>query len=151
MAKPLNVNSEMQPMKSTGMVVLAGLGPCVVAGTAGATVFQIDGFSVTENGQTYWLDDFSDGAAPLACGVQDPASVDQHLYNRAYLTSPLPGLLGPQAGGKLALDTARGNLNIGAVTPVLNLIQRPRANLFTNSALAGALTASDAIVVFATL
>lgn len=91
MAKPLNVNSEMQPMKSTGMVVLAGLGPCVAAGTAGATVFQIDGFSVTENGQTYWLDDFSDGAAPLARGVQDPASVDQNLYSRAYLTSPLPG------------------------------------------------------------
>lgn len=136
-------------MKRNITGISAGLALCLVAGTAGATVFQIDEFSVTENGRTYWLDTFGDGAAPLDRSVQNPAIVDQNPDDRAYLTSLLPGLPGPEAGGKLALDTAQGNLNIGVVTPVPNRIQRARVNSLTNPALAGALTASDAIVVSA--
>lgn len=134
-------------MNRSALALLAGLGICVAAGTAGATVFQIDEFTVTENGQTYWMDSFGDGAPP----ADGDGTVDQNLYKRVYLTQPQPALPGPEAGGKLALDTAQGFLNIGTVTPVPNLVQRARVNAFTSPTAPqdGKLTSADAIVVSA--
>lgn len=101
------------------------MGLCAAAGSASATVFYIDEFAVTENGSTYWQDTFSNGAPPAD---QVAPNVDVNLYNREYLTRPQPALPGPEANGKLALDTAEGFLNIGVVNPVPNLIQRARIN-----------------------
>jgi len=115
-------------MKNKFVTCFTAMGFCAAAGSASATVFYIDEFTVTENGSTYWQDTFSNGTPPLNRTVQDPAVVDVNLYNRAYLTQPLPGLPGPEANGKLALDTAEGFLNIGVVNPVPNLIQRARIN-----------------------
>lgn len=128
--------------------IIAGLGLCAIAGTAGGTIFQIDEFTVTENGETYWLDTFSDGVAPFDRSAQNPASVDQNPYNRAYLLpSGLSQLPGPEAGDMLAMDTAEGRLNIGTVNPVLNRTQRARVNASTNPNNSSALIATEAINV----
>jgi len=134
-------------MKKGLFEFLTALGFYAAAGTASATVFYIDDFSVTENGQTYWQDTFSDGAPPADRSVQNPAVVDVNLYNRAYLTQPLPGLPGPEANGKLELDTAKGFLNIGVVNPVPNLIQRARVNSSMDTANPAALLATEQISV----
>ncbi|MBW8371686.1 MAG: PEP-CTERM sorting domain-containing protein [Thiobacillus sp.] len=131
-------------MKKEAFVFLAAMGLCAAAGTANATVFHIDEFTVTENGQTYWQDTFSDGAPPVD---QVSAVVDVNLYDRAYLTRPQPQLPGPEANGKLALDTAEGFLNIGVVNPVPNLIQRARINSSMNPANPAALLATEQISV----
>lgn len=70
------------------------MGLCTLAGTASATFFYIDEFTVTENGQTYWQDTFSDEVPPAN---QTTAVVDVNLYDRAYLTQPQPLLPGPEA------------------------------------------------------
>jgi hypothetical protein len=124
----------------------AAMGLCAAAGTASATVFYIDEFTVTENGQTYWQDTFSNGAPPANRTAEDPAVVDVNLYNRAYLTQPQP-LPGPEANGKLALDTAQGFLNIGVVNPVPNLIQRARINSAMDTTNPAALLATEQINV----
>ena len=131
-------------MKKEIVGLFTAMGLLVAGGAANATVFYIDEFTVTENGQTYWQDTFSDGTPPAD---QVAANVDVNLYNRQYLTRPQPGLPGPEANGKLALDTAEGFLNIGVVNPVPNLIQRARVNASMDSANDSALVASDQINV----
>lgn len=122
---------------------------CLESGMASATVFSIDEFEVIKNGQTYWLDTFSNTIPP-----QDTMDdgVDINPYNRVYLTRPQPGLPGPEVmvsdvNGKLQLDTAQGFYNIGVVNPVPNLIQRARIQSPTNPDNAAALTVNDNIVV----
>lgn len=73
--------------------------------------------------------------------------MDVNLYNRSYLTRPTPALPGPEANGKLELDTAKGFYNIGVVNPVPNLIQRARVNASTNLASSAALLQSEQIGV----
>jgi len=123
--------------------LLAGTTLCLATQVSNASVFFIDELTVTENDATYWQDTFSDGVAP----ANNTASVDVNLYDRVYLTRPLPGLPGPETGGKLTLDTSQGHANIGTVNPVPNKVQRARVNASTNSANASALTASDRIKV----
>jgi len=129
------------------LVILSVLSLYAAAGTANATVFYIDEFTVIENGHIYWQDTFSDGVAPVDQSVQAPATVDVNLYDRGYLTRPLPGLPGPEANGKLAMDTAEGFYNIGVVNPVPNLIQRARVSSAMNTANASSLLASEGISV----
>ena len=123
------------------------------AGPAKATVFYIDEFTVTENGQTYWRDTFSDGVAPIDrdSAGGDPAVVDTNLYGRAYLTRPIEvatgGLPGPEVNGKLELDSSKGFPNIGVVNPVLNLIQRARISSATSVSNPSALLATEQINV----
>jgi len=134
-------------MKKGFLAFFTTLGLCVWAGTASATVFYIDEFTVTEDGQTYWQDTFSNGIVPADQSVEPIANVDQNLYNRAYFTRPLPRLPGPEAGGKLAMDSAEGFYNIGTVNPVANLVQRARVSSSRNSTNDSALIASEAITV----
>lgn len=132
---------------SKSALALFGATLLAMAGSANASVFYIDQFTVTENGQTYWNDTFSDGAPPMDRDIQNPAPVDTNLYGRAYLTRPYDRLPGPETGGKLALDTAQGYPNIGVVTPVPNLIQRARVNAATDTNNPASLLASEAINV----
>lgn len=50
---------------SKSALALFGATLLAMAGSANASVFYIDQFTVTENGQTYWNDTFSDGAPPM--------------------------------------------------------------------------------------
>lgn len=131
-------------MKKELFGFFTALGLFIAVGSANATIFYIDDFKVTENGQTYWQDTFSDGAPPAN---QTAPNVDVNPYNRVYLTQPQPQLPGPEANGKLALDTAQGFLNIGVVYPVPNLIQRARVNSSMDPANLSALVASKQINV----
>jgi hypothetical protein len=131
-------------MKKETLGFFTAMGLVVAAGSVNATVFYIDEFTVTENSEIYWQDTFSDGAPPVD---QVAPNVDVNLYNREYLTRPLPGLPGPEADGKLELDTSKGFLNIGVVNPVPNLIQRARVNSSRVSANASALVVTDQINV----
>lgn len=131
-------------MKKELFGFFTAMGLFVAVGSANATVFYIDEFTVTENGQTYWQDTFSNGAPPAD---QVAPNVDVNLYNRAYLTQPQPVLPGPEANGKLELDTAKGFLNIGVVNPVPNLIQRARINSAMSPANPASLLATEQISV----
>ena len=128
----------------TLLKLLSAMGLFVAAGSAEATVFYIDEFTVTENDQTYWQDTFSNGSPPAD---QVPAAVDVNLYDRVYLPRPQPALPGPEVDGKLTLDSAEGFYNIGVVNPVPNLIQRARINSAMNSTGSAALLASEHITV----
>jgi hypothetical protein len=123
------------------------LGICTTAGTAGASVFYIDEFSVSANGETLWLDEFNNGVPPKNITLENPAVVDVNPYGGAYLTGGQPQLPGPEAGGKLELDSNKGNLNIGTVKPVPNKTMRARVNAPTNASNPVALTKDDQIAV----
>lgn len=98
-----------------------------LAGTARATVFHIDEFTVTKDEAgvptVLFQDTFSDGSPPQTFVLEDPAPVDVNPTGRAYLTGPFPALPGPETGGLLALDTADGVFNFSPVNQVANLVQ----------------------------
>jgi hypothetical protein len=134
-------------MNNRLITMFAAVGLCAMAGTAGATVFYIDEFTVTEDGATYWRDTFSNGQEPNDRPSENPAVVDDNLYNLAYLTRPQPKLPGPEEDGKLALDTDDGLLNIGVVNPVPTKTLRARVNSSTDITQDSALTEDEAITV----
>lgn len=136
-------------MKKELFGFFTAMGLCVAAGPASATVFYIDEFTVTENGATYWNDTFTNGIAPKDQDIESPAAVDVNKYDRAYLTRPYDYLPGPEAGGKLALDTALGWPNVGVVTPVDNLIQRARIDSAMSTSNPASLLATEQITVTA--
>lgn len=136
-------------MKKELFGFFTAMGLCVAAGPASATVFYIDEFTVTENGATYWNDTFTNGIAPKDQDIESPAAVDVNKYDRAYLTRPYDYLPGPEAGGKLALDTALGWPNVGVVTPVDNLIQRARIDSAMSTSNPASLLAIEQITVTA--
>lgn len=136
-------------MKKELFGFFTAMGLCAAAGPASATVFYIDEFTVTENGVTYWNDTFTNGIAPKDQDIESPAAVDVNKYDRAYLTRPYDYLPGPEAGGKLALDTALGWPNVGVVTPVDNLIQRARIDSAMSTSNPASLLATEQITVTA--
>jgi hypothetical protein len=72
-----------------------------------ASVFFIDSFTVTKNGNTFFEDSFSDGSPPKHRSLENPAPVDINPTNRAYGTHP-EELAGPEIGGLLQIDTFAG-------------------------------------------
>ena len=89
------------------------------ASTAQATTFYIDNFEITQDNQTIFNDSFEDGTTP-STGYSPPGGNDLPYFTRP---SPLPG---PEASGKLELDTADGDLRFSSVGGVPILIQQGR-------------------------
>jgi hypothetical protein len=85
--------------------LVCGLTPSLVA----ASIFYIDRFEVVQNGTKLHVDDFDDGLVP-------PSSPS----DLSYFTR---GEAGPEAGGKLALDTAIGESRQSTITGVPLLVQ----------------------------
>lgn len=130
------------------MAYMLGVGVLCAAMSAQATVFQMESFEVLENGNTYWLDEFDDGSPPAHITLQNPAVVDVNLYDRAYLIVGGGQLPGPEAGGKLLIDTDQGVVRDSVVNPGVKVkAQRARVSSPTDASIPAALTINDAIQV----
>jgi hypothetical protein len=106
--------------------IMLVLGIAVASAPVQGTEFALDRFEITRDNNTNWFtDDFLDGTVPPSSeGVfpdNSPAS---------YLVAPNP-LPGPEQGGKLMLDTAKGEEALSGVSGNPILIQRAR--LLTNT------------------
>jgi hypothetical protein len=105
---------------------LAALGSVLLATTVNATVFYIDQFQITKNGNSSWFNDpFNDGLVPPSSESLFPDGTQASYFT---IPDPMPG---PEQSGKLALDTAQGEPTTSAVTG--NQILMQRARLATNT------------------
>jgi hypothetical protein len=100
---------------------LAILGLALLSWQAQAAVFALDTFSVVRNNVTIFNDTFSDGAPPPSA----PAFGDGSPASYSVFGSP-----GPESGGLLTLNTAKGGLTTNASGAARRTI---RAALDTNT------------------
>ena len=101
----------------TAMALACGVTPSLVS----ASIFYIDRFEVIQNGATLHVDEFNDGLVP-----PDSPSILNYFTR---------GEAGPEAAGKLALDTAKGESRLSTTTGVPLLVQT--TVLLTDTTLGG--------------
>ena len=115
------------PAYRVPMWVIAGIATCWSIAPVQATVFMIDEFGIDRNGGAFFSDTFSNGSPP-------PNVPSATFGDGAPASYSVSGTLGPESGGKLALDTSQGALQFNFDESAFIKQLQARANTNINPA-----------------